>query len=652
MKNEKEESNSIINLEKELENEELEIYPKDKGSERCDKEINELYTIENWSEVFYHKKSKLVKERFIKLISNSEYKSFFDGLDYEYGINGKKKDIQKAFEIYKNNADNSTDTLSMYRMYRIYRNEYKNFSIIKRNRILEKYYLYKCYSYLPKHQIEGYSQLLNRFNVSLEVKMNVYYEDKFLTKFDKLINHLKKYNNYYKINEDDLTLVAGFIRYEYKDNANDKTEALDLLKPLICKTNLEVIYKLAIILLNDEDKCEILFEILQGKNYYRSFCDYAIYLFKIKKDTQKALKILKTALSNGQLRANYLYYDIFLNNIDFSKIDINKEFKIDILFLFELLINDIVTDGIYSYFEFFYLRKLCIKHWNLKSLIDINFIDYTKSFVNILLENTCLTEKKEEIEEKKKLIKSIYIRKDYFSEFHLSCGFLFFYGIENIIKIDLLKSLNKFRISFDNSDSKSYKRFCYSYICKIKQKLFNIDHNFISKEDCEESKKTLFDLYNNSIDKEYLNILSSSFFYYLSRLYDKQWGNPGNDIMEYICLERASESTIKMPGTGTIISYYRKKKSKNILERKEKYYHLLLNTINSINDCEGYGDDNSICPICMENKRNIMFLPCKHLFCNFCTEIIMREKKTCPICRQIILFHFDFSKIEKQSENK
>ena len=643
MENENKETKRLINFEEEIEKEQSEIYPKDESSEKCDKEVNELYNIEDWSKVFYYKKPKIMKDRFIKLISNSEHKSFFEGLDYEYGINGKNKDIQKAFQIYKKEADNSTDTLCMFKMYNIYRKEFKNFGFIKRNKILEKYYLYKCYTYLPKYLNEGYSLFLNKFNVGLEVRMNVYYEDRTLGKFDKLIKHLRKYNNYYKIKEDNLTLVEAFIKYDFKVNIDDKAEALDLLKTLLNNSNLEIIYKLALILLKDGDKSEILFEILESKKYYRSFCDYAIFLFKIKKDTQKALEILKTAIKNGQLRANYLYYDIFLNNFDFSKIEINKEFKENIIILFELLINDIVTDGIYSYFEYFYLRKLCIKHWNLELLMKKNYIEYTKSFVNILLENTCLTKKDEEIEAKKKLIRSIYIRKDYFSEFHLSCGVLYFYGIENILKNDLSKSLIKFQISFDNSDSKSYKRFCYSYISKIKQKLCNIDNKLVTKEENEESKKLLFNLYNTSIDKEYLKILSSSFFYYLSRLYEKKWGNPGNDVMEYICLERASKSSIHMPGSGTIISYYRKKKSKNILETKEKYYHSILDSI-SANDSEGYGDDNSICPICMENKRNIIILPCKHLFCNNCTQLIMKEKEICPICRGLILYYFDFSK--------
>ena len=67
-------------------------------------------------------------------------------------------------------------------------------------------------------------------------------------------------------------------------------------------------------------------------------------------------------------------------------------------------------------------------------------------------------------------------------------------------------------------------------------------------------------------------------------------------------------------------------------------------------DSEGYGDDGSICPICMENKRNIMLLPCKHLFCKTCRDQILK-KGNCPICRGLIIFNFDFEKIKNESNN-
>ena len=64
-------------------------------------------------------------------MSGSEDSKFFEALNYEYGINNYPLDINKAFEIYKNAADNTTDTLSMYRLYYIYKRDYKNLDISK-----------------------------------------------------------------------------------------------------------------------------------------------------------------------------------------------------------------------------------------------------------------------------------------------------------------------------------------------------------------------------------------------------------------------------------------------------------------------------------------------------------------------------------------
>ena len=244
-------------LEKEIEKEVSEIYPDCIGSEKCDAEINKLYIIKNWAEMLFHGKPKLLKERFLNIISKSEHSKFFEGLNYEYGINNKPKNIKKAFEIYKQQADNSTDILSMYKMYHIYRDEFNNFGFPKRNKILEKYYFFKCYSYLPKYMAERNCLLLNRFNVPFEVKVHIYYEDSNLNKFDKLMNHLAKYISFYKFKKDDLFLIESTILFEFKNNENDKSKALDLLKNLIKEYNLEAIFKSALYISKIGDKAEI-----------------------------------------------------------------------------------------------------------------------------------------------------------------------------------------------------------------------------------------------------------------------------------------------------------------------------------------------------------------------------------------------------------
>ena len=111
------------------------------------------------------KKEGKLKERFIEIIKNSEYSKFFEGLNYECGINNCPKNLKKAFKIYKDAANNTNDAMSMFRMYYIYRKDYKKFEIQKRNRILEKFYLFKCYSFSRFTLMNRSENLCNRFDV-------------------------------------------------------------------------------------------------------------------------------------------------------------------------------------------------------------------------------------------------------------------------------------------------------------------------------------------------------------------------------------------------------------------------------------------------------------------------------------------------------
>ena len=141
------------------------IYPISEESDRKSLEINR---INNWIKMFYNKKKEKTRQKFNELVSKSEYKKFFEGLNYEFGINNKSQDIKKAYDIYKEAADNSVDAMCMYKMYHIYKNEYNKFNLGKRNRVYEKYYLYKCFSSLNYQQLKRNIFLCNRFDIVLE----------------------------------------------------------------------------------------------------------------------------------------------------------------------------------------------------------------------------------------------------------------------------------------------------------------------------------------------------------------------------------------------------------------------------------------------------------------------------------------------------
>ena len=615
----------------------------------CDVRLDGIYKIENWDKVFYNIKKGKMKERFIQQMKKSEYSEFFRGLDYEFGLNNVKKDLKQAFKIYKTAADNSTDSMAMFRMYHIYKKDYKKFGINIRERILEKFYLFKCFCFLRYPIMERYQNLFNRFDIKLEVLIHFEEEDPDYEIFANFIEHLKKNYKIYNINKDDVDFIENIINIKiilFDDF--DINDEITKLYDLINKGYLEAHYKFICLnkLLIDEYKEEE-FKILYDKKYYRSYVDYALFLNK-KNKFKEALKILDEAKNNGIISAGFIYYDIYLDNFEFDllmKNSSNFSPKCELYNLLMILIDDINIDSIYSFFEYFFFLKICFKHYNLEYMINVYFLEYSNEIVDFLLNMT----KEGNTFEGQKLIEKYYCDDDNLKEFNLACGVIHYYGLKNILKRDLNKALYHIKIAYKTSKNDSYKRFCYYYIFKInnifnKEKILKKqDKNkkkitpndsllLVSDKEIQTIKNKIFNDYYKSLE-ENIEGLSSSYFYYLSRLYHKKIGNEGDKIMEYLCLQKAFDYKNKNPGAGSIISFYRKYKAKNILEKnKEEYDHILSNTKYK-NDSEGYGEKGDICPICMDKQRNTISLPCKHLFCSECINKVDK----CPICRKIIM---------------
>ncbi len=619
------------------------LYPINDNSNRCDERCNGLYKIENWAETLYHLKEGKSKARFIELMKIYEYSKFFEALNYEYGINGCPLNLKIAFDIYKNSANNSTDSLSMFRMYHIYKNDFEKFGIPKRNRVLEKFYLFKCYAFLRYPILDRDQNLCNRFDIVYEMGIHFDEEDEDFSIFKKLMKFLKKNYKLYDINLIDLDIIQSVIDYKFNHDNSLHQKAIENLKILASNGNLEALYKLTCFKkrnIENEIETEKRFNILLSKKYYRSYIDYALYLNE-KKRYKESLNILKIARENGMVSAGFLYFDIYLDNNDFSLImneAVNTKFskECELNNLFNILIDDILIESVYSYFEFIFFRKIIVKHYNLENEFNHYFYDYTKEIVNFLIKITF-----GELKTNKKNVIKYFSSDDNLKEFYLACGTLYYYGINNIIKADLTKCYNYFIISYKLSDSNSYKRFCYFYIYRIRKKMFEESKEkpdflqFINEATFQNTEKALFYKYNSSIN-ENINNLSSSYFYYISILFHKKIGNDGDKLLEYICLKKSIEWRNNTPGAGSIISIYRKNKSKILMEKYKNEYNNELNNIIIRNDSEGYGEDGTICPICYEYKRNRIALPCKHLFCEFCIE----KLDNCPICRKTILIKY------------
>ena len=161
-------------------------------NKNLDEQCYKLNNITNWAESFYNLKSGVILQRYRQIMSKTEYNKFFEALNYEYGINNFPHDANKAFKIYKTAAETSTDTLSMYRLYRIYKKDFKKFNLKKRNCVLEKFYIMKCYAYLTSREKKLFFLLGGRFDIIQELDLNVYSKETkdYFTWFEKYFEFL------------------------------------------------------------------------------------------------------------------------------------------------------------------------------------------------------------------------------------------------------------------------------------------------------------------------------------------------------------------------------------------------------------------------------------------------------------------------------
>ena len=79
-----------------------------------------------------------------------------------------------------------------------------------------------------------------------------------------------------------------------------------------------------------------------------------------------------------------------------------------------------------------------------------------------------------------------------------------------------------------------------------------------------------------------------------------------------------------------------------MIEKSDKVDFKDLTKVKGIINVEGYGDDGIICPICFENQKSTICLPCKHFFCSTCIKKLIK-KGSCPICRREIKITFDIN---------
>lgn len=564
-----------------------------------------------WDKLFFKWKSPIIREKIQSVLPITFLGDFLEGVKYEYGLEGYPRNYRKAYTIYKTNADNSTDLLSMYKMYVIHLRDSTKFEV-ERDRILEKYYLFKCLAFSEFTVLEKEAFLMFSIDVYFEAAVHINQEDPDCHKLLNMLDLLKN-NSEYNFSSEDLTLIRIVIKSVFGlYNKIDKT----MLEPLCFVRGNESLFKLAfcsLSLLKDNLLTKKLLNICYQRQYPKAYLSYAYFLFTVTGEKDKAFEVVKEGAKHNFLCYRY-YYAMFLLNFDFSNGGKDKEKIIDILDygLVRFLFGDV-----YYLFEFLYLIKIASKCYGLKEQINAKYKKYIDEIWKYI---------KGLIGQKEECISS-FMNNSAYSEILLDVILLCFYFDDYYKEIDILNFHKIFSEEVKSITSESIKKFYYSYLYKLRKKLNELKQ--ISDEKLKKTEKKLLFYYNREIEKYEKKDFSPSILFTMGKIYEKGIGTNQNLTYAY-CFYYAAyvKKENYLPFSPTIL-LYRKYKSKKKIELPK--FAGIAESFSKIKK-----DDDENCTICMERHKSIAIIPCLHKLCSECYDKL-NEKGKCPFCRGLIL---------------
>ena len=450
---------------------------------------------------------------FLKLFQENSHlfysQPFLNGVSYEYGLFGKSKDIIKAFEIYKDAADNKYDYLCMYRMHRIFLTDYKDFGVPK-NADLHRLYLYKCFAYLPFDLIEKSLYLLNKIDVTNELSILFdEYDNNNFENFDEFVDFLKNHKYQFNISYNDILLINCvvynlFAQKEYAKKYLDNLLTLENSDKAFYEARLKYCN---FYLKNYKDNCDKtkiknIFDNLIKMDYYKACCDYGFFLVDEKKYDEAKI-IFKKGYDNCQIFCCQLYTYMFLTTTDF------KQLLSDYNIIYYILKNMLI---VYSFIKlgsnsFLYALHYLIKNSSFKQRLENDFGKYA---IEIFRKNENYFNNQA----------NDYIRKNFSDIYSMSIpnnfGTMYYYGILNIIKQDREKALVYLKKGYQVSKEKNddyYKRLNYLYIYKCRKYL--LKNNKITMRKLNKTKEKLLRFYEECK----LNYLGKEELYNYYKLY-------------------------------------------------------------------------------------------------------------------------------------
>ena len=608
-------NNFSRNAHRDLNQERLDsLYPVIADNQR---QLEERNTLIEWDKVFFRWKLPHIKEKMESFLKLTPYYNFYQAIKYEYGCDGTTKDLNKAYSMYKDNADNTNDILSMYRLYIIHLREYNKFSI-KRDRILEKYYLFKCISYSEFAILDREDFLFQRIDPEYEAELHIDLEDSKGDKFHTMMRLLRNNKNY-NFRLRDILLIEFCINLNF-GWLNQDNLLLDI-EPLCFVNSNEGLAKLAYAAKKIYDKRLFLFYMRKciEKGEYNSHTDLARYLYNIN-NKEEAKKVAKEgAFTNN--RCGRLYNTIFMFMLDFDKLKTDKSLQKDAIDLMECPLNCFLMGDVYSGFEFCQLYKNLSRHYGLKEEIcqkyGIYLQEITEHIVNYI-------SKKDEI------IQS-FNTLDAYSEMMtmLEMVYLYDFGVPKpYLKLQEYETIMK-RVINENESTLNKQLYCY-FLYKIQRRMLKV--NLIKQSELSHTEILLLK-WSKGVYEEKLSVAPST-YYVLARMHEKGIGIHTNGFAAYAYYKKSIELEGKLNFFSPTWLAYRKYKARK--KMKSEYFLKIVNELNSMT-CDTMTEDEKICCICYDNVKNIVILPCFHKLCANCYAHI-KDTEKCPICRGLILY--------------
>ena len=397
----------------------------------------------------------------------------------------------------------------------------------------------KCFSFLTK--LEKEEELFGRFDIFSEIHALLLNEENFFYNwYIKYFDFLKSNYSCYNIKKDDVILIESVIYYCFEKKEENITQYMhDQIAQLAKKGNPFAMYNLATLHSEKENISEYsdYLEKLYKMNYYRYFNDYVKNLT----DKKEALSILKKSISFGYLNHIKDYYAIFFEIYEIEDIVESPTLKSELIFILNYFMDNAIIDQLSFLFDFNYMRNIFIKHYNFENEFKKQLDNYLKEIINYLVQFF-----EGNNDENKNKIISNFGGFYYYQILFTFYGFMNFYGVKGIREKNYNETLNIHNYLLKNDEGSLIDRvyLYHIYTIKNKQRRLNIHSNENEDKELMELEKKLLNLFYEELSAEKIKTLQPSYFFKLSKLFRNNAINNKDIILEYVFLNRASNSTI------------------------------------------------------------------------------------------------------------